>query len=96
MVRRTASGGSDGATVAPARETTADVIVPSPRSSESFLRSDHTKTPPIAATMVAMITGANSRRSSLAGILLALLVIPGHLFTGIGFEVINEVVLRYG
>lgn len=51
--------------------------MPSPRPSESFLRSDHRQNAPIAATMVAIITGTNSRRSSLGGIRLAL-----HRFQG--------------
>ena len=58
--------------IAPARDTTADVVMPSPRPNESFLRSDHRQNPLIAATMTAMITGANSRRSSLEGIRLTL------------------------
>ena len=51
--------------------------MPSPRPSESFLRSDHRQNAPIAATMTAVISGINSRRSSLAGIHLAL-----HRFQG--------------
>jgi hypothetical protein len=83
------AGGSDGTTIAPARETTADVIMPSPSPSESFLRSDHRQSPQIATTMVAIITGTNSRRSSLAGIRFPL-SIPGHVFAGIGFEIAND------
>jgi hypothetical protein len=54
------AGGSDGVAVAPARETTADVIMASPRAGDSLLRSDHKQNAPNAATMVAMITGTNS------------------------------------
>jgi hypothetical protein len=46
--------------------------MPSPRPSESLLRSDHRQNAPIAATMLAIITGTNSRRSSSVGIRLAL------------------------
>jgi hypothetical protein len=74
--------------IAPARDTTADVMMPSPRSGESFLRSDHRQNTPIAATMAAIITGINSRRSSV-GILLFLHRFQGHLFAGIGFEIVN-------
>jgi hypothetical protein len=66
------AGGSDGVAIAPARDTTADVIMPSPRPSESLLRSDHRQNAPIAATTLAIITGTNSRRSSSVGIRLAL------------------------
>jgi hypothetical protein len=74
---------------APARETTADVIMRSPLSSEAFLRSDQRQNAPIAATRAAIVTGANSRRSSLAGIRLALNR-QGHVFAGIGFEMFND------
>ena len=57
------TGGSDDVSTAPARDTTADVIMPSPRGNESSLRSDHRKNAPTAATMLAIIVGANSRRS---------------------------------
>jgi hypothetical protein len=83
------AGGSEGTTVAPARETTAEVITPSPGPSESFLRSDHRQNTQIATTMVAIITGTNSRRSSLAGIRFPLSN-PGHVFAGIGFEIAND------
>jgi hypothetical protein len=39
--------------------------------------------------MMAIITGTNSRRSSLAGIRLALSIL-GHVFAGIGFEIAND------
>jgi hypothetical protein len=65
-------GGSDGVMNAPARATIADVIMPSPPPRGSFLRSDHRKNMPIAATTLAMMIGINSRRSSLAGIHLTL------------------------
>jgi len=68
------AGRSDGVTVAPARDTVAEVIMPSPlpRPGASSLRSDHRKKTLIARTAVAIITGTNSRRSCLAGIHLAL------------------------
>jgi hypothetical protein len=53
-------GGSEGAMVAPARDTTVDVMMPSSRSRESFFRSDHMKNTPIIATVAAIKTGASS------------------------------------
>jgi hypothetical protein len=54
-------------------QQTADVIMPSPRPRiVSEVRPQEKKNAPIAATMVAIIAGTNSRRSSLAGIRLAL------------------------
>src|ERR1700675_1135380 len=76
--------------IAPARETTADVIMRSPLSSEAFLRSDQRQNAPIAATTAAIVTETNSRRSSFAGIRLALNRLQGHVFAGIGFEMFNE------
>jgi hypothetical protein len=75
--------------VAPARDTTADVITPSPRSRESFLRSDHKKNTPIAATKLAINTGANSRKSLLKGTGPTLDQFPTHLFAGNGLEIVN-------
>jgi hypothetical protein len=76
--------------MAPARDTTADVIMPFPGSGASFLRSDHRQNAPIAATRLATITGTNSRRSLPEGILSNSSSIPRHLFAGIGFETVNE------
>jgi hypothetical protein len=45
---------------------------------------------PIAATMEAIITGTNSRRSSLVGIGLALHRFRGSSSAGIGFEIVNS------
>lgn len=74
----------------PARDTTADVIMPSPRPSESSLRSDHRQNTPITATMPAIITGISSRRSSSAGIVSFFISIHGDVFTGIGFQIVND------
>jgi hypothetical protein len=74
----------------PARDTTADVIMPSPRPSESSLRSDHRQNTPITATMPAIITGISSRRSSSAGIVSFFISIHGDVFTGIDFQIVND------
>jgi hypothetical protein len=55
-------------TIAPARDTTADVIMLSAVFNAPVLRSDQSQTPLRTATTVAMIIGTNSGRSSLAGI----------------------------
>jgi hypothetical protein len=80
--------------IAPARDTTADVMMPAPRSGESFLRSDHRQNTPIAATTAAIMTGINSRRSSVG--ILFLHRFQGHLFAGIGFEIVNDPVRLRG
>jgi hypothetical protein len=82
-------------TVTPARDATADVIMPSPRPSESSLRSDHRQNIPIAATTPAIITGISSRRSSSAGIVsffirFTRMSLPDFVFTGIDFEIVNN------
>jgi hypothetical protein len=73
-------------TTAPARDTTADVIMPSPVFSASFLMSDQSQAALRIATTVAMITGANFGRSSLAGIVSLLNSIRGYLFAESHFE----------
>src|SRR4051812_40866128 len=47
-------GGADGTIMAPARDTTADVVMPSPPSCGSFRRSDHSQAADTAATTAAM------------------------------------------
>jgi hypothetical protein len=72
-------------TTAPARDTTADVIMLSPVFSASFLRSDQNQTPLRTATTVAMTTGTNSGRSSLDGIVSSQFD-SGYLFAESHFE----------
>jgi hypothetical protein len=50
--------------------------------------SDQMKNVPIASTTVAIITGTNSRRSSLRDIFLTRYR-SSHLFAGIDFEIVN-------
>jgi hypothetical protein len=81
-------GAGDGTNVAPARVTTAVVIASSARLRVSARMSDQMKNVPIARTTVAIITGTNSRRSSLRDIFLTRHR-SSHLFAGIDFEIVN-------
>ena len=45
--------------------------------------------------MVAIVTGTNSRRSSLAGIRLALNLFQGRSLPEFGFQLVDDVVLHY-
>jgi hypothetical protein len=77
-------------TVAPARDTTAEVIMPSPMFSASYLRSDQSQPAPKTAIMVAMIMGTSSGRSSLIGIVSVRALIRELLFAESPLEEVKK------